>query len=211
MTNLVKTLSFVALIGFGGAAFAQTTDTPAPTDTPTATITGAPEAPADPLALSMGNEGPVPGDVYVEATFSDWELRCIKSEGGGVDPCQLYQLLKDPKGNPVAEINIFPLPAGQEVAAGATVITPLETLLTQALAMSVDGSAPKKYPFSWCSTVGCFARMGFAEADIKALKRGVLATLTIVPVAAPDQRVSLKVSLNGFTAAFDAASARLAK
>jgi len=202
----MKTLPFAALLALSGPAFAQSTEAAEGAETTE-------EAAPDALALSMGEEpadGPALGAVYVEATFTDWEMRCIRSEAE-VDPCQLYQLLDDGNGNPVAEINIFPLPAGQEAAAGATVITPLETLLTQQLAMSVDGSQPKKYPFSWCSEVGCFARLGFADADIAIFKKGVSANLTIVPVAAPDQKVNLKVSLKGFTAAYDAAFDRLPK
>lgn len=213
MNSLTKTLPFVALLALSGAAFAQSSETAEPADdgAGAAAAEGAAEETPDALELNMGQEasdGPALGAVYVEATFNDWELRCIKSEAE-VDPCQMYQLLDDGNGNPVAEINIFPLPKEQEAAAGATVITPLETLLTQQLAMSVDGSQAKKYPFSWCSAVGCFARLGFADADVATLKRGVKATLTIVPVAAPDQKVNLDVSLKGFTAAYDAAAARL--
>ncbi len=212
MYMLIRTLPFAALLALSGTAFAQSSETAEPAEGgEAAAAEEAAEERPNALELNMGEEaaeGPGLGAVYIESTFDDWELRCIKSEAE-VDPCQLYQLLDDGNGNPVAEINIFPLPEDQEAAAGATVITPLETLLTQALAMSVDGSQPKKYPFSWCSEVGCFARLGFADADIAIFKRGASATLTIVPVAAPDQKVNLNVSLKGFTAAFDAAAARL--
>lgn len=218
MNSLMKTLPFAVLMAFGGAAFAQGTETPPATDETAQTADTTPDAAtedtsADALALSMGEEaaGEVAlGAVYIDSKYVDWELRCIKSEAE-IDPCQIYQLLGDGKGNPVAEINIFPLPAKEEAAAGATVITPLETLLTQQLSLSVDGSKPKKYPFSWCSDIGCFSRMGFSDGDIAIFKKGVSATLTIVPVAAPDQKVNLKVSLSGFTAAYDAAFKRLPK
>ena len=210
MTMLTRTLSFVAVLAMAGTGWAQTAET-AQDAAPEAAAEA--EAAPNPLELNMGDESnagePAIGDVYIEAQFGDWEMRCIKSELP-VDPCQMYQLLKDPNGSPVAEINIFPLPDGanDQPAAGATVITPLETLLTQQLSVSVDGSQPKKYPFSWCSTVGCFARLGFSQADVTSLKRGNQANLTIVPVAAPDQKVNLTVSLSGFTAAFDATKAR---
>lgn len=198
MTHLIKTLPLIAVLALSGAGWAQTTDGADAEQSP------------DPLELNQGTEAepeaPQTGDIYVEAEFDDWELRCIKSEAE-VDPCQLYQLLDDGNGNPVAEINVFPL-TGEGPAAGATIITPLETLLTQQLALSVDGGQPKKYPFSWCSQVGCFARLGFSQEDVTAFKRGVKATVTIVPVAAADQKVSIDVSLKGFTAAFDAAAER---
>lgn len=211
MTYLKNTLPFLMLLALATPTLAQTTEG-ATTETETAT-----EETPDALELSMGEEGtdiPAPGerkvgDVYVQSEHGDWELRCITAAEGTKDPCQLYQLLDDGNGNPVAEINIFPLGGEGQPAAGATVITPLETLLTQQLGLSVDGSAVRKYPFSWCSQIGCFSRIGFSADDVAAFKRGINATLTIVPVAAADQKVNLVVSLKGFTAGFDAVKATL--
>ncbi len=50
------------------------------------------------------------------------------------------------------------------------------------------------------------ARIGLTEPEVEALKRGVTATLEIVPAQAPDQTVSIEASLAGFTAAYEAAS-----
>lgn len=146
---------------------------------------------------------PAIGESYAGESFGDWVLRCVKTESTA-DPCQLYQLLRDQSGNSVAEIGLFPLPEGQQAVAGATIITPLETLLTEQLTLSVDGSTSKRYPFTFCSEIGCVARVGFLQSEIDAFKRGRSATLRIVPAAAPDQQVSLSVSLAGFTAGFDA-------
>lgn len=197
MNTLLKTLPLVSLLALTGPLSAQTS---------TETVEEG-EAP-DAMALSMGeDEQDGLGSVYVDAEFTDWELRCVRSEAP-IDPCQLYQLLDDGQGNPIAEINIFPL-IGQEAAAGATVVTPLETLLTENLRMSVDGGAAKVYPFSWCSQVGCFSRLGLSNEDIASFRRGNVARLSIVPVVAPDQRVNLEVSLSGFTAAFNAATEKV--
>lgn len=213
MTPLMKTLPLVVLMAMTGSALAQTAETPDASASPPDATSSPIEGPApDPLALSAGEEaapeGPKVGDIYINSEYSDWDLRCIKAEGGK-DPCQLYQLLEDAKNNPVAEINVFPLPDGQETAAGATIITPLETLLTQQLSLTVDGGAAKKYPFAWCSQIGCFARVGLSAADVAAFKRGSKATISIVPVAAPDQRVNIEVSLSGFTAGYDATKAKM--
>jgi len=204
MMHLTKTLPFLILMAMATPTWAQTTETTAETATEE-------EATPDPLELSMGEEAPAEGPptdpetgIYIDSVHGDWELRCVKVENG-IDPCQMYQLLKDPSGNPVAEINVFPLGGEGQPAAGATVITPLETLLTQQLGMSVDGGPVKKFPFSWCSTIGCFSRVGFAAEDVNAFRKGVNATLTIVPVTAPDQKVNLQVSLKGFTAGYKAA------
>lgn len=165
-------------------------------------------APAD--GLSMG-QAPAdgPGSTYVKESFNAWELRCIRVETG-TEPCQLYQLLKDGQGTSVAEIGLFSLPEGGEAAAGATIIVPLETLLTAGLRLGVDAAQPKIYPFTFCSQIGCVARVGFTAAEVDSFRKGNKAVLTIVPAVAPDQTVALDVSLAGFTAGFQAVEANRA-
>ncbi|NBB98442.1 MAG: invasion associated locus B family protein [Alphaproteobacteria bacterium] len=170
-------------------------------DTPEAETT-----PAQPslMELSTGeviNNAGSDDASYVSATHGDWEVVCMRSEED-VDPCQMYQLLRDADGNATAEITMFPLPSGQDAAAGATILTPLETLLTAQLVMQVDGGAAKRYPFTFCTAIGCISRVGFTAAEIDAFRGGANATWTLVPIAAPDQNVTLQMSLIGFTAAF---------
>jgi len=190
----------VAAVVTAGTVYAQT-------DESTETDTNEAQAEA---SETTGAETPAPGEIqigqtYIEAEFGDWELRCVKSEAGN-DPCQIYQLLEDQNNNPVSEITVFGVDPGQRAAAGATIITPLETLLTRGLQVSVDGGPAKTYAFSFCREVGCFARIGLEQSEVDAFKRGAVATVRMVPAAAPDQEVVLDVSLTGFTAAFDALS-----
>lgn len=150
------------------------------------------------------------GTTYLRDKFGAWDMRCVRTEAGtqtAKDPCQLYQLLEDEQGNAVAEMSVFGLAADLrqgDAVAGATIITPLETLLTQQVTLAVDGTGAKRYPFTWCSTVGCYARVGFTEAEVGRFRAGANAQITIVPVTAPDQRVVLTVSLSGFTAGYKA-------
>jgi len=188
-----------------------------------AVLTGAaaqettPEAPpaGTPPELSMGTEvGPESngiatpetatlGQTYLQTAFEAWEVRCVKTEDGS-DPCQLYQLLKDPTGNPVAEISIFDLPADAKAAAGATIVAPLETLLSANLQITIDTSKAKVYPFTFCSQIGCIARIGFTADEVNQFKKGANAVMTIVPAVAPDQKVTLTIPLKGFTAGYTA-------
>lgn len=172
------------------------------------------EGPAPDAGLSLGApvdeppaaapEGePQPGETYIRETFGAWGQRCLRA-AEGPDPCQLYQLLNDADGNPVAEISIFPLPEGGEATAGATIVTPLETLLTEDLTLSVDGAATRRYPFTFCNAAGCVARVGFTAEEVQQFRAGNQATIRLVPAAAPDQEVVLTISLSGFTAGFDA-------
>ncbi|WP_435171456.1 invasion associated locus B family protein [Falsirhodobacter sp. 1013] len=206
-----KTLSTLLALTFGmslaHATLAQETAPAAPAPAP------APAATADDASgqdLSMGQTAEDQNPMKVAGTFGEWEQRCIADEAGK-DRCQLYQLLQDNDGNNVAEFSMFNLPAGQQAAAGATVIVPLETLLTANLSLKVDSAQAKIYPYTWCSSVGCVARIGFTQAEVDALKKGSAAQLTLVPVVAPDQKVVLDLSLSGFTAGYDAVVAANAK
>lgn len=184
---------------------AQETQAPAAGDATTAPAPAATPAPAQtPAPTSPAVAGSGVGEPYVAESFEAWELRCVRTEDGS-DPCQLYQLLKDKTtGKPVAEVSLLALPPGGEAVAGATVIVPLETLLTQQLNVTVDQGKTKRYPFTFCAEVGCVARVGFTQEDIDGFKKGSVATVTVVPVAAPDKTVDVEISLKGFTAGFDA-------
>ena len=207
MTHTKMMLALVLAATLGNAALAQDT-VPATDETVVAPAEGevAPEIVPDPEALNLGTEevpADGPGSLFVAATFGAWEQRCIRTEDGA-DPCQLYQLLKDADGNAVAEISMFDLPEGSEATAGASIVAPLETLLTESMKLKVDDGAVKVYPFTWCSPAGCVSRVGFTAEEVNQFKAGAKATITIVPVTAPDQKVNLDLSLVGFTAGYDA-------
>lgn len=179
-------------------AAAQTTTTPA-TDAQTP-VTAEEIGKA---GISMGEEVDAVGTTYIKESHGDWQLSCVRSDIGA-DPCQLYQLMQDDQGNSVAEINLFNLPKGSEAAAGASIVTPLETLLTSQITMRVDAGQAKRYPFTLCATVGCIARVGFTAAEIANFRKGSKATLVIVPAMLPDEQVEITMSLKGFTAAYEA-------
>ena len=203
-------LSFSLAALCAASVYAQTTEAPtteAPATEPAPTADA-----AVPTDLSMGAETlpglPVQADAevgqtYIVANFDKWEQRCVKT-ADGADPCQLYQLLLDQDGNSVAEISVFDLPAGGQAAAGATFVAPLETLLTANLRIGVDTGKERIYPFAFCTKAGCVARLGFTADELAGFKKGIKAVLTIVPAAAPDQKVTLALTLKGFTAGFEA-------
>jgi invasion protein IalB len=168
------------------------------------------DSPANTLSTGEVINSDGEGESYVGNTHGDWEMVCVRL-ADAQDPCQMYQLLRDSEGNATAEITMFPLPPGQEAAAGATILTPLETLLTSQLIMQVDNQAAKRYPFTFCTAIGCIARVGFTAEEVDGFRRGAEAVWQLVPVAAPDQVVELTMSLRGFTAAFAELSEQLAE
>lgn len=201
MTRPTPILAALIALALGTPALAQQAPAADPAPAPEETQTVPATSVGGELSLGRveGEDTGGIGESYVAAVHGDWEQRCIRT-GDGADPCQLYQLLKDTDGNAVAEFSIFTLPPGQEAVAGATAIVPLETLLTQDLALQVDSGPVKKYPFSWCSPIGCIARIGLTEDEVAAMRRGNAGKLSIVPVVAPDQVVTVQMSLRGFTA-----------
>lgn len=200
MSSLLTRLSVAALLALSGTALqAQDSTTEAP---------AADAASADNLSMGQKPADGV-GSTYTKESFESWQLRCVKTADGN-DPCQLYQLLKDGQGTSVAEINLFPLPEGGKAVAGATVIVPLETLLTAGMRFAIDTAEPKVYPFTFCAQIGCVARIGFTAEELAAFKKGAKGTLTIVPAVSPKDTVALDVSLKGFTAGFDAVTAAVA-
>lgn len=181
-------------------SLAQTTETPPAEDPTTA-----------PGGLVIGTEvetGDQIGDTYTAATFEAWEQRCVRTESG-IDPCQLYLLVKDAEGNATAEFTMFGLPVTAEnpAAAGATFIAPLETLLTTGLLLQIDEGTAKGYPFTFCTTVGCIARLGFTVEELDEMKAGAEMKATIVPFVAPEEKVELVISLKGLTAGLEAVDA----
>lgn len=162
--------------------------------------TAATPAPAAAAPAAATGE-PQPGQYYTKQSFDDWTMRCIKTDTE-TDPCELYQLLKDGAGTSVAEFTLIPLTGGQ-VAAGATVVTPLETDLTRGLGIQIDKAQAKLYPFAFCAPVGCVARVGLPQVEIDSMKRGSVGVVSVLPYGQnPDTgTVQLTLSLKGFTAA----------
>ena len=201
MLKSLTPLSIAAVLALGAPVWAQENSEAAVTEAPAAQE----ETTADSV-LDLGepvNAGPQLGERYSKEKFGDWDLACVRTEAEN-DPCSILQVLTDPNGSPMAELTMFRLDqeGGQAVAA-ATVIVPLETHLPSALSISVDGAPGKRYNYTFCNPVGCFAHIGLTSSDIDAFKKGNEAVLTLRPAPAPDQIVELKLSLKGFTAGYD--------
>ena len=155
--------------------------------------------------VSLGQEvdGAVAlGDLYDKESISDWTIICVKTEINN-DPCHMGQRLYNGDGAPVAEVSIAPFFDNPEVAAGMNIITPLETLLTMEVIVDIDQSYAKRYPFAYCSEVGCLSRLGLSIEDVDTYKAGSKGLVSIVSAKAPDQLVTLEMSLSGFTKAYD--------
>jgi len=155
-----------------------------------------------PAAIPQSREDAKPGGAYSIGTFDAWSVRCMRAADAQSDPCEMNQLLRTPDGNPTAEINLF-IVGEPGVPAGATIVTPLETLLTKGLSVNIDGNETGKiYPFQLCTRQGCVAQIGITDAEIAQMRTGSRAVITIYPAASPDTPVTLEASLEGFATAY---------
>lgn len=146
-----------------------------------------------------------PGQTYARETFGDWELMCVKT-AEGPEPCEIGHLIIDDAGNPVSDVRFFPLQDAGQVLAGGTFVTPLGVLLTNGVVYSVDDKTPKQYPFQFCNSIGCVARVGLTALELQAMRKGAVGHLVITMVNNPGQPVNIPVSLKGFAAAYAALS-----
>lgn len=161
------------------------------------------EKPAEDSGLAMGEEvkttAPQP---YFREESGDWKLECLKT-GTEQEPCQMFQEAYGADGKPLSNIRLFRLPDGGKAAAGAVIAVPLEVLLPGQLTMYVDEGTSRRYPFSVCDPLGCYARIGFTAEEVAELKKGAQAHFQVVPFVAPNERMTVSFSLKGFTAGFD--------
>ncbi|KPQ07541.1 MAG: Invasion protein B, involved in pathogenesis [Rhodobacteraceae bacterium HLUCCA12] len=150
------------------------------------------------------------GEPYLAETYDDWEILCTQFEDADEEVCEMYQLLLDEEESPIAEISIAALPPDSEVAAGATITTPLETFLPAGVGWSIgDDDNMRVEGFRMCAAIGCIARVGFNQDEIDEMKAGSHANITIAPFVAIDQPIDIRVSLIGFTAALEDLQSRL--
>ena len=144
-----------------------------------------------------------PGEVYLAGNKGDWNVRCITGNPGEIDKCEIQQLIFLDENTPIADISIFKLPDGEIAVAAANVMVPLETLLTKKFRFAFSDKIVKEFQYSFCNQNGCLVRMGLLDEDIQAMKKGSYSQLAITHISRPADNINLKLSLDGFTAAFD--------
>ena len=138
---------------------------------------------------------------YIKERFENWTLKCIKPVNS-VERCEANQIIFNQKKQPVAEISIIKLPKGQVAAAAATIIVPLETILSEGLVLAIQELEPKKYQFKFCNSLGCYSQIGLTDNEVDALKRKAKASIFLKHISSGDQQIVIPMSLDGFTETF---------
>ena len=190
MRNLPLIAALTAGLFATGAALAQ--DEPSP--------------PAEAEAQAPTEQGPAaaqpqeqfPGEELRE-THGDWEVRCAND--GQV--CFISQIINTAEGAPVMRARVLPISGNEQAPAVLSVQAPLGVLLPPGVAISVDGGQSSSIPFLYCVENGCYAQAPVANDALAAFRRGAAAQVTITPANDRENPVATRMSLMGFTRAFD--------
>ena len=138
---------------------------------------------------------------YIKERFENWSLKCIKTVNS-IERCEANQIIFNQKQQPVVDISIIKLPKGQVAAAAATIIVPLETILSEGLVLAIQELEPKKYQFKFCNSLGCYSQIGLTDDEVEALKRKEKASIFLKHISSGDQQIVIPMSLDGFTKTF---------
>lgn len=139
--------------------------------------------------------------LYVSEIFKDWKKICRK-DSDEEDLCHIYQLILDENDHPTSELTLYRIENEEGVSAVATVLVPLETLLTSNLSLNIDKGVSVEFPFSWCDKRGCYARIAFTDDDVFSMRNGQSGTIKIFSISSADKAIILKLSFLGFIDAF---------
>ena len=138
---------------------------------------------------------------YVKEKIKDWSLKCVAPQIS-FERCEANQIIFNKKQQPVAEISIFKLPKDQIAAAAATILVPLETILSEGLILAIQDLEPKKYQYKFCNSLGCYSQIGLTYEEVEALKNKGEASIVLKHKSSGDQQIVIPMSLAGFTQTF---------
>lgn len=160
--------------------------------------------------ITAAKPGAAPA-VDVIATHGAWKIQCEKPQNGqaaegqteGQKQCGMVQGARSEK-NPNAGLTLVLVRAKQadKQVIMMRVMAPIGVFLPTGVALEIDGAAVGRVPFTRCLPQVC---MAFAEASPETLdkmKKGTAANFIIYE--APGLGLPMKISLEGFSAAFDA-------
>lgn len=135
--------------------------------------------------------------------FKDWTARCETVKGAEQETCYIFQRLvskKDEQYVQVLHVLVGYVTADNKPGMFATV--PLGVSLPQGVQMSVDGGDAVRFGYNQCSRQGCLGALALSDELIARMKAGKQALITFYSGA--QQPLSLSISLQGFTAGFNA-------
>jgi invasion protein IalB len=134
----------------------------------------------------------------LKATHGAWEVHCLE----GTETCAMQQV-GNVDGQPALRVAVQRLAGvtagGKDVPAVLAVNTPINVDLPPGVVVRVDDGNSARLPFVRCVPNSCLAQAPVSEDAIAELKGGATAHFAF----SRQEEVSVEISLNGFTAAYD--------
>ncbi|MEM8588925.1 MAG: invasion associated locus B family protein [Pseudomonadota bacterium] len=131
----------------------------------------------------------------------EWLVRC-SGEDDVASVCEAYRNLFLTE----SEQRLLHVAVGhgaEEDAAVAILIAPLGVALAEGVSIRIDGGWPAEFDYVSCAADGCRARAPLDEGMLSAMQSGD--EMRVIVAELSGRRISIPVSLDGFTAAFEAA------
>ncbi len=160
--------------------------------------------PADFLAILiylLGSLAPAQAISAREKDFLDWRLRCERKTDNDPERCFIMQIAKTAKEKrDILRIGVrYPEPGK---AAMVFLTLPLGLYLPNGLLLQIDDGETLRIPVEICLANGCHTRINLDKKLLKKLQDGSRAT--VVFQDSRQQKITVAVSLAGFTAAYAA-------
>lgn len=157
------------------------------------------------MAMAQNTEQQQEPNETVKATHGAWEVVCAASQP---DTCVIRQFGELEEGNRVIEVRVRKLDGvttqdGRELPAVIRITTPLGSLLRNGLTVKVDASEAVTGAYEVCLPRGCIVEDPMSQEFLARFKGGAVANMTF-GVVQQEQEISVDISLQGFTAAFNA-------
>jgi len=156
------------------------------------------------LSQMVSSQTTVAAPSSLSETYGQWIVRCATPEvGEGAAPavqlCEMAQdLYQRDSGQRILAISLQP---GTGEGASLTLITPFGLLLSEGITIEVDEAVLLQTGFRTCLPAGCVAVAELDQANVDALAIGQNAT--VIMTSTNTQQLSITVSLDGFTSAWN--------
>lgn len=135
---------------------------------------------------------------FAQQVPQGWFKICSKQED--TDVCNVQNLLMADSGQLLTGVSLIEV-KGKVNRKVFQVSVPSGRLVPPGVGMQVDGGKAQKINYAICFPDRCIAEVGLTDAMVNAFKRGGEMTLTSVNFQ--NQPNPIKISLKGFTDAFD--------
>jgi invasion protein IalB len=137
----------------------------------------------------------------VKAVHGDWQMRCDTPPGASSEQCALIQNVTAEDRDNVG-LSVIVLKTADKQARILRVLAPLGVLLPSGLGLRVDDADIGRAAFVRCLPNGCIAEVILQDDVVGKLRGGKQATFIIFQT--PEEGIGIPISLNGFSAGFDA-------